>query len=342
MSAAWTVGVDFGGTNIKVGLVDRRGRVAQMVRLSTHRAGKPDTFVPAISRTARAMARSVGVRSSELLGIGIGAPGLVDASRGIVHYLVNVPGWRRVPLATRLRRRVGCPVAVDNDVNLVALGEWCFGAGRGSRHLVCVTLGTGIGGGLIIGPCLYRGASGSAGELGHMVLAPGGPRCGCGRRGCLEASIGTRAILRQARAAMRHGAPRLRRLVRAGGGKLTSELVARAAASGDPTSRRIWREVGASLGTVLASVVNLMNPDRIVIGGGVANAWRFLAPGMTTALRAHAMDVPARAVKVVCSQLAERAGMLGAAVLVWQHIEERSRLEAGCDATSHERRGGLS
>jgi len=328
MRRAWAVGVDFGGTNIKYGLVDRRGRVAASVSLPTRAFARPQAFIEGTVRTVERLARSAGVRTTQLRGVGIGAPGLIDGRRGVVHSLVNVPGWREVPLAARLSRRLGVRVAVDNDANLFALGEWRWGAGRGARDLVCLTLGTGVGGGIVIGGRLYRGVRGTAGEIGHMVIDAGGPRCGCGRRGCLEALVGTAAILRLGRGAMSHSS-RLRALVRAAHGRLMPRLIGRAARAGDPAARRVWVEIGRRLGVGLANLVNLLNPERIVIGGGVSNNWTLFAPAMRKTLRAEAMDVPGRTVRVVRTALGDRAGILGAAVLVWEEAgtkeEERGK-----------------
>lgn len=307
MRRRWAVGVDFGGTNIKCGLVDRRGRVVTSLVLSTAQFGRPTAFVEGIHRAVEQLAASAGLASARLAGIGIGVPGLVDARRGIVHMLTNVRGWREVPLASRLRARLHRPVFVDNDVNLVTLGEWCWGAGRGARVLVGLTLGTGVGGGLVLDGSLYRGAAGVAGELGHMVLDPRGPRCACGARGCLEAHVGTAAIIRMARqAGVAHH------------GRLTPERLAWMARRGQSTARAVWHQVGRLLGRGLAGIVNLLNPDRIVIGGGVANAWPLFAKALQRTIRAEAMEVPARTVRVVRAKLGEQAGIIGAAVLVWR------------------------
>ncbi len=313
----WTVGVDFGGTNIKCGLVSDRGRVAHLVSLPTHTCAHPRAFIAGVGRTVERLARDAGVRTASLRGVGVGAPGLIDCRRGVVHSLVNVSGWRDVPLAALLSRRLGVRVAVDNDVNLVALGEWRFGAGRGARDLVCITLGTGVGGGLVIDGALYRGISGAAGELGHMVIDARGPRCHCGRRGCLEALVGTAAILRLGRRAMADS-PALRALVREAHGRLMPRLIGRAARAGDPAARRVWVEIGRRLGIGLANLVNALNPERVVIGGGVSNNWTSFSPTLIKTLRAEAMDVPGSAVRVVRTALGDRAGIIGAAVLVWE------------------------
>ena len=321
----WTVGVDFGGTNIKVGLVNAAGRVVRTQRLASQAVSRPSPFVDAVSRTVDSLAQSVGVRTSQLRGVGVGAPGPVDASCGVVHSLVNVPGWRDVPLARQLERRLRCRCAVDNDVNLFALGEWRFGAGRGSNHLVCLTLGTGVGGGLVLNGALYRGAAGAAGELGHMVIDPRGRRCGCGKRGCLEAQVGTAAILRMGREALRQRPGPLRALCRQARGHLTPELVSRAAHAGDRGAQQVWRAVGRWLGLGLANVTNLLNPDRIVIGGGVANAWDLFAPIVKASVRAQAMEVSSRAVQIVRARLGNSAGVVGAAVLVWEETRGEGR-----------------
>ena len=303
----WAVGVDFGGTNIKCGLVDRRGRVVTSLVLSTARFGRPAAFVEGIHRAVEQFAASAGLTLARLAGVGIGVPGPVDARRGIVHMLVNVPGWREVPLAHRLRARVRRPVFIENDANLVTLGEWRCGAGRGARALIGLTLGTGVGGGLVLNGSLYRGVSGAAGELGHTVLDLRGPRCACGARGCLEAHVGAAAIIRMARAA--NVAYR---------GRLTPERLADLARRGNRQARAVWQQVGRLLGRGLAGVVNLLNPDRIVIGGGVANAWPLFAQALQRTIRAEAMPVSARSVRVVRAQLGEQAGIIGAAVLVWR------------------------
>ena len=302
----WAVGIDFGGTNIKCGLVDRRGRVVRSFVLSSKRFGRPAAFVEGIHRAVEQLAASAGLTLARLAGVGIGVPGLVDARRGIVHMLVNVPGWREVPLAHRLRARVQRPVFIENDANLVTLGEWCCGAGRGARALIGLTLGTGVGGGLVLNGSLYRGVSGAAGELGHTVLDLRGPRCACGARGCLEAHVQAAAIIRMARAA--NVACR---------GRLTPERLADLARRGNRQACAVWQQVGYLLGRGLAGVVNLLNPDRIVIGGGVANAWPLFAQALQRTIRAEAMPVSARSVRVVRAQLGEQAGIIGAAVLVW-------------------------
>ena len=299
MTYQWTVGVDFGGTNIKLGLVTPQGRVACAQVLDSRPLRRPAAFVEGIARAVESLARAAGTPVSRLRGISVGAPGPVDVRRGVVYSMVNVPGWRHVPLGPLLERRLRRPCRVDNDVNVFTLGEWRFGAARGYRHVIGLTLGTGLGGGLLLNGALFRGASGAAGEAGHMVMDPAGPPCGCGRRGCFEQLVNAGAVVKLAR--------RWR----------SSKLVGEAARAGDARARRVWVEIGRRLGHGIANLVNLINPECVVVGGGVANNWALFAPALRATLRAEAMAVSARAVRIVRARLGDQAGILGAAVLVW-------------------------
>lgn len=319
----WTIGVDFGGTNIKVGAVTARGVVARHVVLAAREHATPEAFALGLEGAIRRLAETLGFSAGRIRGVGVGAPGVIDGERGVIHRLVNVPGgWRGVALKRLLERRLRRRCAVDNDVNVVALGEWRAGAGRGTRHSVYLTLGTGVGGGVVANGALVRGVSGSAGEIGHTVIRPDGPRCACGARGCLEALIGTPAIVRRARAAIRGGSRILARLA-AREGAVTPVVVSRAAAAGDRAARRIWDEAGFHLGLSLSNLINLLNPERIVVGGGVARAWPWFAPRMRLTIRRTAFRVPARACRVVRSALGDEAGIIGGAILVWEQTSKQ-------------------
>ncbi|PIQ84404.1 MAG: transcriptional regulator [Candidatus Omnitrophica bacterium CG11_big_fil_rev_8_21_14_0_20_63_9] len=320
-ASSWTVGVDFGGTYVKLGLVDQAGRVRHAERLASQTVRSPGAFIEGVSEAVERLGRRVGVRPLGLRGVGVGAPGPIDGRRGIVHNLVNVPGWQLVPLKQRLERRLRCPCAVDNDANLYILGEARFGAGRGAKTLVGLTLGTGVGGGIVLDGRVFRGAVGAAAELGHMVIDPQGARCGCGARGCLESHVGTAAILRLARSAVQGRARILQRLMQQPGARLTPELVCRAADLGDASARAIWQDVGRWLGIGVANLVNILNPDVVVIGGGVANAWRHFAPALRVQVRRQALELPRHSARIVRSQRGNEAGIVGAAVLVWNEMQ---------------------
>lgn len=314
----WAVGVDFGGTNIKLGGVTARGRLLAHATLRTEDHATPGAFVEGIAQAIERLSDTHGLQRRSLRGVGVGAPGLVDAARGRIYRLVNVRGeWRGLPLQRLLERRLRCRCVVDNDVNMVALGEWRHGAGRGSHHSVFLTLGTGVGGALVVHDRLVRGAAGTAGEIGHVVLQPDGPPCACGARGCLEALVGTNAILRRAREAIRRGNRALARLRAHHGGRLSPSVISQAAKAGDHAALAIWREVGYYLGLSVAGLINVLSPERVVIGGGIANAWRWFAPTLRSTIQAQAFAEPARVAQVRRAALGEHAGVVGGAVAVW-------------------------
>jgi glucokinase len=322
MTGRWTAGVDLGGTNIKVGLVGPAGQVAHASELPASGLRTPKDFVDVIDASIARSLAAVRAPERALTGVAVGVPGPVDAERGLVHTLVNLPGWREVPLKRLLESRFKRPCAVDNDANLIALAEWKLGAGRGSRFMAGLTLGTGVGGGFVFNGLLYRGVGGSAGEVGHTVIDPDGPACGCGARGCLEAHIGTAAILRMGRGALTRSRGALRRLVAAEAqGRLTPKLLSQAARSGDAEARKVWQVFGRYLGLGLANLINVLNPDRIVIGGGVSGAWPLFAPAMRAAIDSQALEAPAREVRITQATLGNHAGILGAAVLLWSNSQ---------------------
>ena len=308
-----TLGVDIGGTSVKLAVVDQRGRVVDRGIVPTPAVVTPRQMAALIVQAAKPLRGAGRIR-----GVGVGVPGLVDVERGVVHTLVNIRGWRHVPLRRVMQAAFGIPVAVDNDVNLLALAEARFGAGRGARSLVCLALGTGVGGAIVLDGQLYRGVTSSAGEVGHMPIERSGPRCGCGGWGCLEAYIGNRRIVARARRLMRHRAGHLSEA-------LTPESLSRAAARGDRLARSLWEAVALDLAVAVAGVVNILNPDRIVIGGGVAQAGRWLFEPLRRAVRERAMAVPARAARIVPAALGTDAGAIGAATLVREYMEGTRR-----------------
>jgi glucokinase len=185
----------------------------------------------------------------------------------------NVPGWKNTPLKLLLERKLRIPVLADNDVNIMALGECKFGAGKGARDAVCITLGTGVGGGIIIDGGLYRGATYSAGEVGHMPLKESGLACNCGGYGCLERYVGNRHISAEMKSAVRAGkAPGVKAMVKGDLSQITPELISKAARRGDRAAIALWERIGGRIGVTLSGIVNLLNPEMIIIGGGVADA----------------------------------------------------------------------
>ena len=335
----WVAGVDLGGTKIAAGLLrwtpGRQGvggpalpaeplaLVARTRRPTPAREG-PAAVLAAMAEAVRELCAQAGVEPSALAAAGVGAPGPLDAARGVVVRAPNL-GWHEVDVVGPLRAALGCPVFLENDANAAALGEWWAGAGRGARHFVYVTVSTGIGGGIVLDGRLYTGAHGAAGEVGHMVVAPGqGPVCGCGQRGCLEALASGTAIARRAQEALR-AAP-------AGQGQMLLELagqrpdgvdarvVAEAARRGDALARQVLEETWRYLGAGLVTLVNLLDPEVVALGGGVARMGELMLQPLRRHLQEHAVPGPARGTRLVAAELGDDAGVLGAAAVALQRL----------------------
>ncbi len=310
------LGVDIGGTDIKLGIVDDSAAAAPFSREIV--SGTIPTRAGEGPELAAARVRAwCEERDAAPAAAGIACAGLIDGARGILHVSPNLAGWIDVPLRALFERELGVPAAVENDANAAAYGEWRAGAGRGLRSFVCLTLGTGVGGGIVLDGSLYRGATGFAGEIGHTVILADGPPCACGSRGCLEALIGAPAITRRARElyGAREGTP-------AGSGSIGSVAdLARAAAAGDEIASRVFEETGRFLGVALANVVHILAPEAIVVGGGVAGAGEILFGPARETLRRCVMDASMAEVRIVPAELGNRAAVLGSALL--------ARAEAG-------------
>ncbi len=316
-------GVDLGGTNVKIALVAEGGKIKTRGRLSTLDYQNKEEIIEGILCCIDRLLAGFGRVKMPLCGIGIGAPGLVDSVNGIVHELPNINGWDSVPLKDIIEKRTGIATFTDNDVNLMALGEFTYGAGRGAKDVICLTLGTGVGGGIILDGKLYRGATLSAGEIGHMAIDKNGPQCSCGSFGCLERYVGNRYIVESVVEKLKKAGSDKSKIVELAGGdldKITPEIIEQAARKGDRIAIGVWEEVGSNIGVILAGVVNLLNPERIIIGGGIAKAGELLFGPIRKAVRARAMDVPGDTVKIIPSKLWDDAGILGSEVLVRERI----------------------
>ena len=253
-----------------------------------------------------------------LVAIGVSFGGPVDAARGLVRLSHHVPGWEEIPLAEQLRAELGAPAAVDNDANVAALGEWRFGAGQGAASLLYVTISTGIGGGWVLGGRIWGGADGMAGEIGHMIVRPGGAACACGRRGCTEAEACGWAIAAKARDRLRNWkledeAFCATGLDRGQDDSITAQHVAQAAESGDALAQAVLDEAARALGSALGAAISLMNPERVVLGGGVTKAgarwWR------TVRVEARATAFDQSRTEIVPAFLGDDAPLWGAIAL---------------------------
>lgn len=309
----YAIGIDFGGTAVKMGLVNAAGCVLRRCQFATTEAPTPDRWLVRVRDEVTRLA--AGYTPA---GVGVGVPGFVDFERGRIYQLTNVSGWTQVPLAARLRRATGLPVVVDNDVNAMALGECAYGAGRRLRQAVFVTLGTGVGGGVVIDGHLFRGAYSMAGEVGHICVRLDGRRTAEGRGG-LETYVGHRRIVARAARALRAGRRSLIRTLADGDlGRITPRVIARAARRGDPLAREVFDFVAEHLAAAFASITYLLQPEAIIVGGGVAQSGRVLFQPLRRHLQARLSPFFAARLRVVPAALGEDAGLIGAAVLALQ------------------------
>jgi len=308
MVKKFIVGIDLGGTNLKVALLDLRYQIKDREVLNTQKFIKKENLICAIIDSINKIIENNNLSRADILGIGLGLPGPIDYERGVVHFFPNIPGWKGVNLKTILERRLRLPVFVDNDAKLMSLAEYKLGAAKGSRNAVCITLGTGVGGGIIINGHLYRGFCNASGEIGHMPINEKGPRCNCGGRACLETYIGNNRILKEARRMFRRD--------------ITLEELSCLARKQNRQAQTIWLKIARRLAVALVGAVNLLNPDCIVIGGGVAGAGKILFDNIRKIIARHAMSVQARHVKVFKAKLGNNAGLIGAAILVKEGIKQ--------------------
>lgn len=308
------IGIDFGGTAVKAGLVDETGVVLDRVQAATADIRARSAWLDFVGECLRRFGDGHG----RPVGIGVGVPGFVDFQRGFIYNLTNVPGWTRVPLAGMLRKRFGLSAFVDNDVNAMALGECAYGAGRRYRQAVFATLGTGVGGAVVIDGRLYRGAYSMAGEVGHMSINQYGRRTPEGRGG-LETYVGNKRIVAAAARALQGGRRSLiRRLVHGDLTQITPKILALAARRGDPLAREIFDTMADCLATAFASVTYLLQPEVIIVGGGVAQSGRILFNPLRCHLKERLHPFFAERIRVIPAVLGADAGLIGCATLVFQ------------------------
>lgn len=313
----YVIGVDLGGTKISVGALTTDGsrQLAQRTE-ATLAAEGADAVVGRIAAMVKAtvadVVRETGAARSDIAGVGIGSPGPLDRERGIVITTPNL-GWHDFPLRDRVTEATGLRATLDNDANCATLGEWWIGAARGAKNVVGMTIGTGIGGGLILNGKLYHGSSDVAGEIGHTCIDSNGRRCKCGNYGCLEAYASGPATADRAREALADGEQSA--LVGMAGGdltKLTAHQVYDAARQGDAVAQEIVRETARFIGTGIANLLNIFNPDVVVLAGGVAEAGDELFGPVRTEVRRRAFKPAVDACRIVPGALHGAAGVVGA------------------------------
>lgn len=312
------IGIDVGGTNVKIALVDDNGKIIYSNSVPTYAKMGYEYTVNNIKQAIKDLMKETNTTPSDIEGIGFDFPGQVDCKTGVVKLAPNIPGWVNVPIAQMIEDEFHIPTRIDNDVRCAALGELKFGAGRGCENFICITVGTGIGSGIVINGKVVRGATNAAGELGHIKLQMnGGPICGCGDTGCLEAFASGPAIVAMAQDYIKGGkSTKFREMAAVEGGEITPYMVAKAAEEGDPVAKRIFEIVGEYIGIGLTSVINLLNPERVIIGGGVAESGELLLGPIKKTIKERAMVVAGNAVEIVPAQLGNSAGVIGASMLI--------------------------
>ncbi|HJS25524.1 MAG TPA: ROK family protein [Actinomycetota bacterium] len=307
------VGLDIGGTKINAFRVAPDGAILA-------RSNAPTPAEDEEATLGRMIELAAGVRAPEVVAVGVGAAGLVDSSEGTLRFAPNL-AWRNLPIAARMREALELPVLVENDASMAAFAEYRFGAGRGYRHLLLVTVGTGIGGGIVSDGRLFRGAHGFAAEIGHIIVEPNGPPCGCGNRGCWEQVAAGRAIGRMGRQEATEPGSSIRRLAGGDPDKVTGRLVTEAALQGDDAAEGILAEAGRRLGEGIAGLVNVLDPQIVVVGGGVIVAGDLLLDPARTAFH-DAVEGPdyRPPIPIVPAELGNDAGAVGAAALALEEL----------------------
>jgi glucokinase len=318
------VGIDLGGTKMHAAAVDEHGRVLGEHRLKTVPSDGAPAVVERLAEVARTAVKASSHPFSDVQAVCVGVPGGVDAQTGIVDRAPNL-GWENLPLARDLSEHLdGARVFLDNDVRVAVLGEYAYGVGRGVHTMVGVFVGTGIGGGIITGGRLHLGGRGAAGEIGHICLEPDGPRCSCGRRGCVEALASRTAIERELRRMVEkgHKSTALKIMKAEKRPRLTSSVIARALEDGDKPMRKVIARAQEYLGLLVGNVVNAIDPEVVVIGGGIAERLgeSFVEPIRSIAYERFLVDRDLQRVRIVPTELKDQAAPLGAAFVARQRL----------------------
>lgn len=310
------IGIDIGGTNTKLIVMSSGNGVLREERFSTDPERGPEDFIKRLASAVKKLKDHW-----KPVSIGIGAAGDVDPDKGLIRFSPNLDRWRNVAVTGPLKRRVGLPCVLENDANMAAWGAYEVELKRKYRNVVAVTLGTGIGGGIIIQGKLYHGADGAAGELGHNKISRSGPVCHCGGKGCMEASCGSYAIMRAAGRAIKDKAAFIARYSAPGKARLNTVCLTRAADRGDRTALKIWRDMGESLGRGLADMLLILNPDCVVLTGGVSKASRHFLGPLKKVFASQEMSTSFDRVKLVVAKNAD-LGVYGAALFGLESVKK--------------------
>ncbi|MBB2480134.1 ROK family glucokinase [Bacillus sp. APMAM] len=317
MEDKWIVGVDLGGTSVKLAFIQEDGEILHKWEIPTDKSEQGKNILPDIAESIQRKMVELGGTKERLIGIGMGAPGAVDKEKGIIYEAVNL-GWpKNYPIVKLLSDLSGLPVEIDNDANCAALGEMWKGAGSGAKNIACVTLGTGVGGGIIVNGDIVQGVKGAAGEIGHITIIPeGGAPCNCGKTGCLETVASATGIVRVAKDTIiqYEGESSLKDLY-ISKGSIEAKDVFDCMNQGDTLSASIIEQIMLHLGLVLANIGNVLNPEKIVIGGGVSKAGDLLLNPLQKYFNQFAYSAVSASTELAIATLGNDAGILGAAWL---------------------------
>ncbi|MEW6357751.1 MAG: ROK family protein [Planctomycetota bacterium] len=319
------IGIDLGGTKILAAVVAPGGKIVGRSKARTQSEEGPDAVIARMIGCAKGAVQDAKVNQTDIAAVGVGAPGPLDPDEGVIIDTPNMPGWQNIPLAAKLSKGLNVPVFVDNDVNMGTFGEFLFGAAKGTKHAVGVFVGTGIGGGVIIGGELYHGFNKNAGEIGHMIVKAGGPRCGCGRRGCYEALASKTAIVRDITVLAGKGkGDKWTREQFLSGEPVLSSTLKKAVDKGDKMVIKVLRRASRYLGIGFGSLINLFGPEVIVVGGGVVEALgdEFLERARKFAKK-YSLPLAGDNVRIVVAALGDDAAVLGAAAMAWRRAGAR-------------------
>lgn len=318
MSSRLLLGIDVGGTTVKLAFIDEEGTVNQKWEINTDRKENGKYIMRDVAETVLEKVKELKINKKQILAAGVGAPGYIDVENGVIVEAVNL-GWKNYPIQQELEQLLNIPVVVDNDANLAAGGEKWKGAGEGAENLLAVTLGTGVGGGIIAGGEIIHGESGLAGEIGHIAaVKDGGAKCNCGKYGCLETVASATGIARLGLVAIKENPKGYLKSILDEVGTISAKDVFDGAKKGDMIALNVVNESTGHLGFVLANLANALNPETIVIGGGVSKAGSFLVEYIREAFNQFAIPKIAKETTLKIAQLENDAGVIGAAWLAKQ------------------------
>jgi glucokinase len=319
---AFSIGVDLGGTNLRIAAIDTSGTQLEVISVPSHIDRGRDEVITELTAHVRTLIETYS-SIGRFLGLGIGVPGIIDLETGTIHSAANLPGWKGYPARSDLESKLGVPVILENDANCAALGEKWLGAGKNVEDLCMITLGTGVGGGFVFNGKPWHGVLGMAGEIGHTTVIPEGRACNCGNHGCLEQYASATAIRKAALEYVRTGTSPCLRAAAERDPQLSARTVHACAQAGDPAARKIFEMAGNAIGIALANLINSFNLPMYVIGGGVSRAWDQFSPALFRELNERSIVYRAgeeqklrhRSTEIRPAKLRDQAGLLGAARL---------------------------